>query len=82
MTLSHPEKEDGVARSVAAKCRECTSDVTIDPRDENHILTTDWFHICPDARQRRLDAQSRLETMTRSRGLTLPAGMGFGIIRV
>ena len=45
MTLSHPEKEDGVARSVAAKCRECTSDVTIDPRDENHILTTDWFHI-------------------------------------
>ena len=45
MSLSHPEMETGVARSVASKCRECTSDIMIDPRDERHVLTTDWFHI-------------------------------------
>jgi len=46
LEMTHPEKENGIAdRKMHVSGRPCTCDIVVDPRNENHILTTDWFHI-------------------------------------
>ena len=47
LEMSHPEKENGIAgrdgRLTKPRC--CTSRIIVDPKNPDHILTTDWFQI-------------------------------------
>jgi len=45
MTLGCPEKQTFLEEDVALKRRRCTCSITVDPRDPEHILTTDWYQI-------------------------------------
>ncbi len=45
LVLPHPEKETAYLGAVKDKGRPCTSDIMVDPRNPDHVLTTDWFNI-------------------------------------
>lgn len=47
LEMSHPEKDNGIAGRDGrlAKPRCCTGRIIVDPKNPDHILTTDWFQI-------------------------------------
>lgn len=47
LEASHPEKETGIADRAGriGNPRSSTSSILIDPKDPQHLLTTDWFQI-------------------------------------